>query len=104
MPAGIHNENIEWVANAAHLSIKQFEDVFLVFFRPSGDTHLLNFLSAAILEKLSEGKSTIEGMASGIWSMLELDPSDCPISLIESTVLQLDEVGLVSPIREETNV
>ncbi|MFC3051186.1 HPr-rel-A system PqqD family peptide chaperone [Kordiimonas pumila] len=98
MAAGPVDSSFLWVADAAHISNRQFEDVFLVFNKLSGDTHILNFLSAAILDFLSDEKMQVADLAARIWLELELDQEDCPVSLIETTLAELDTTGLVTPV------
>lgn len=97
MAAGPYSAQTQWVANAAHLIMEPHEDVLVVFHRGSGDTHILNFLSAAIVELLIEKGGTFSDVNSRVLAHLELDAEDCPPELVESTILQLDDTGLICP-------
>ncbi len=98
MAAGPYSAETLWVADSANLIINSHDDVFLVYHKRSGDTHILNFLSAGILEVLKAGgPANFNDIASRVWSFLELDEADCPVHLIQDTTLQLDDVGVVFP-------
>ena len=99
MAAGPFSSDTIWAANAAHLVMEPHDDVLVVFHRGSGDTHILNFLSAAIVERLIEKAGTFEDVNSHVLNYLELDAEDCPPELVESTMLQLDDTGLICPHR-----
>lgn len=97
MAAGPYSADTLWVARAAHLIVEPHEDVSVVFHKLSGDTHILNFLSAAIVELLEEEPGTFAEVTGRVLTYLELDADDCPPSLVESTMLQLDDTGLIAP-------
>lgn len=98
MAAGPYSADTLWVADAANLIVDAHDDVFVVFHKQSGDTHILNFLSAGIVEVLrDEGAANFATIAERAWKLLEIDEIDCPIDLIKNTTLQLDDVGIVYP-------
>ena len=102
MAAGPYSDETVWTVDPTKLIIDMREDVFLVFHRDSGDTHILNFLSAGIYEVLeSDGPANFEAIAARIWGKMELTPEDCPQDLIVKTILELDDVAIVYPLHQE---
>lgn len=98
MAAGPFSDDTLWTVDPSHTIVDPHDDVFLVFHKLSGDTHILNFLSAGIIEVLKDDDpANFQAIAERTWQLLELDESDCPLDLIKTTVLQLDDVGLVFP-------
>ena len=97
MPAGPYSEHTVWVACKDELITRSMEDVLFVFHTLSGDTHILNFLSAAIVDVLSAGGETFASAEQKIISKMSLAPEDCPPGLIKKTILELDDTGLVRP-------
>lgn len=97
MPAGPYSDNTIWHANASQMLLSQMDDVTIAFHKVSGDTHILNFLSAATVKVLSDGAETFASAAPKILEEIQMSSGDCPDGLIESTILQLDEVGLIAP-------
>ncbi len=101
MAAGPYSAATLWLADAENLIVDPHDDVFLVFHKLSGDTHILNFLSAGILEVLkNKGPANFVTIANWVWKFLDIDENDCPIKLIEDTVLQLDDVGVLYPAQK----
>jgi len=97
MPAGPYSEDMLWAANKDDFTLRPMEDVLLVFHKMSGDTHILNFLSAAVIHVLSQEAETFASAESKILAHVDLTPEDCPPGLIKKTILELDDVGLVGP-------
>jgi len=97
MPAGPYSEKTRWSADKDGLIVRPMEDVLLVFHKLSGDTHILNFLSAAIVDVLSQGSETFASAEPKILRHTSLTAEDCPPRLIKETILLLDDIGLVRP-------
>jgi len=98
MAAGPFSSETLWVADVANYTINPHDDVFLIFHKLSGDTHILNFLSAGILEVLkNNGAANFQTIAEWVWAFLDLTVEECPLDLVEKTILQLDDVALVLP-------
>lgn len=101
MAAGPYSDETVWTVDPTKLIIDMREDVFLVFHRESGDTHILNFLSAGIYEVLeTDGPANFSAITSRVREKMELMPEDCPHSLIVKTVLELDDVAIVHPVHQ----
>ena len=97
MAAGPFSDSTLWIANTDQVVLRNLEDVTLAFHKASGDTHILNFLSAAIIKVLAEQPETVASVAPKVIAEIGVDKSDCPPGLIKQTLLQLDDVGLVAP-------
>lgn len=105
MAAGPYSDKTIWRVDPSIMIVDPREDVFLVFHRLSGDTHILNFLSAGILETLEQnGQANFQTIAERIWEGMELSAEECPFELIERTTLELDDVGLVFPVAAKAEV
>lgn len=101
MAAGPYSAATLWTVNKDNMIVEEQEDVQLVFHRQSGDTHILNFLSAGVVEVLEQGgPATFQTIADTVRDKFELDVGECPLSLIKATVLELDDVALVYPQEE----
>ena len=99
MPAGPFSAETVWSTNLDNLILQPLEDVTVVFHKVSGDTHILNFLSAATVKVLSIGGETFASAAPKILKEIQMSPEDCPDGLIQETILQLDDAGVVAPIK-----
>lgn len=97
MAAGPYSDETLWTADITRLVIRAMEDVNLVFDTLSGDTHALNFLSAAVIQVLSDGEETFASAAPKVLETIGMEEGDCPKGLIKDTILQLDDAGLVMP-------
>jgi len=97
MPAGPYSDQTQWLANKDQIILRQLDDATVVFHKTSGDTHVLNFLSLAIINILSNDAETFNSAAPKILLEIGMEQDDCPIQLIKDTFLQLDDVGLIVP-------
>jgi len=99
MPAGPYSDDTQWCADPDKIILETLEDVTVAFHKVSGDTHILNFMSAAVVAVLSEGPETFASATPKILNYIQLDEADCPDGIIKETILQLDEVDLIAPSR-----
>ena len=97
MAAGIITDDMLWTARADDLLVREYDDTYIVYFRPSGDTHILNFLSYGIVQLAAEGACQVRDMSHALRQRLELDDQDLPDALILKTVSELDDLGLIVP-------
>lgn len=97
MSAGPFTDDTVWRADLDNLILCPFGDVTLAFHRLSGDTHVLNFLSEAVLKVLSNGEETLVSIVPKVIEEIQVPADECPNGVIEQTLLQLDEIGLVAP-------
>ena len=97
MAVGPYTSETIWLAEPDDFIIRQFEDIYFVFCKSAGTTHLLNFLTASIVKNAVEKPGDFVDLYARVLKDLELDEEDCPLELLESSVVQLDEVGLLRP-------
>jgi len=95
MSAGLINSDMVWHADSASLLFVDLGEISTVFDRRSGDTHILNFLSKAIIDCLTREALTAAALSEKVLAEIEMTEDDCPPSLVSSTLSQLDELGLV---------
>jgi PqqD family protein of HPr-rel-A system len=103
MLAGPVTSQTIWQADSTLCTIINHGDAWFAFHKISGDTHLLNFLSYEIYRILCDDRMDALGITEAIWQRLELDAEDCPQSLVERTLNDLDYVGLIEPYIERAN-
>jgi PqqD family protein of HPr-rel-A system len=101
MSAGPINKDMVWQADSSHLLFVELGEIPTVFDRRSGDTHILNFLSKAIIDSRTKEQLTAAVLSEKVLAEIEMTQEDCPPSLVYSTLSQLDELGLVQLAREE---
>jgi len=99
MPAGPFSEETIWSTDLDNLILQPLGDVTVVFHKVSGDTHILNFLSVAAAKVLSTGGETFASAAPKILKEIQMSTEDCPDGLIKETILQLDDAGVVAPVK-----
>ena len=79
--------SISWkVPQECRLEWRSFGSLHIVFNPASGDTHLLNAVSAAVLRSLEETPSTIDELQA------RSNATD-----VEALIEELDELGLIAP-------
>jgi len=88
-----------WTSDSSQYLSVMYDDTHLVYFKPSGETHFLNFLSFGLIDVLSEKSLTIDGLHELIQDRFSLTADDIPKSLLISTLAELDLAGLVSSKR-----
>jgi PqqD family protein of HPr-rel-A system len=97
MLAGPANESTLWTSKPEVYHIEPHEEAWYAYHYLSGETHLLNFLSFEILLVLQENTVRIDDLSQVIRDRLGFVASECPNSLIDQTVKELDSAGLVTP-------
>ena len=88
---------IQWTADSSSWLSEEFDDTHLVFFKPSGETHFLNFLSFGALEQLGQSPQTCESLRDNLIPRFDVTEEELPLSLVEKVLQQLDEAGLIFP-------
>lgn len=87
-----------WALNqSASLSWKSFDDEFIVFNATSGDTHLLNRVSAEALRCLEDSPATATQLARRVIERLGLPESHDTERQIAELLFRFDDLGLVEP-------
>ena len=74
--------------------VRRVDDLFLVFFRPSGQTHMLPVTSMALLDVLDETPLAISDIPAALAARYETDPEEGAEAVLERLLRELDEVGL----------
>lgn len=98
MAAGPLKDTFLWKSDASLWLSEEFDDTFLVFFRPSGETHFLNFLSFGVLSKCAEQPHNKQQLTISLRGLFDLSEKELPESLIATVIEQLDETGLLMPV------
>jgi PqqD family protein of HPr-rel-A system len=81
------------------LEWRQWGGLHVVFNPASGDTHLLNGVSAFVLTSLEKKASTTDEIRNLLSNLRAQPPDDAMPSDIEALVSELDELGLIAPAR-----
>ena len=95
---------VSWVSDRDLWLSEEFDDTHLVFFRPSAETHFLNFLSFGALSSLSLQQASVEELQKRLQDEFSLQEQDLPLSLVENVIRQLDEAGLIRPVALDANI
>ncbi len=82
----------------AELLWQTWDDEVIVFNTASGQTHLLDALSAAVLEEIENRPGDVDRLALRLAERFELDTEALPRRLGE-VCKHFDELGLVEPRR-----
>lgn len=75
---------------------KSWGDEVVVFNTASGQTHVLDALSAAILEAIEASPASVDMLAHRFGRQLGLEPAACARRL-EIVCEHFDELGLIAP-------
>lgn len=73
------------------------EESFLVYHTGSGDTHLLNRVTAEVLRQLERADADVGELAHRVAQSFEVEADDEFVQQIEQLLAHLDELGLVDP-------
>lgn len=82
-------------ADRAHCIWADWDDLSVLYHRPSGKTHFLNASAAYLLEQLMDGPVTAESAALMLAAAQERAASDELRADVASTLLRLAELGLI---------
>lgn len=97
MAAGPIDDNMRWTARSADRIVVDYDDTYLVYFRPSGDTHFLNFLSYGVVAAVTDGAMTRGEIFRALRDRFGLEATDLPMQLVARTISELDDAGLIEP-------
>lgn len=78
------------------LEWRQWGELHVVYNPASGDTHLLNGVSAFVLTSLEKKAATTDELGNRLSKWLGRRPDDGLSSDIEALVSELDELGLIA--------
>lgn len=78
--------------------VRPVDDLFLIYFRPSGQTHLLPVQSYALLELLDGNGLGIEEIPSALAARYDLELEVGVEAVLEQKLRELEAVGLVEAV------
>ena len=82
----------------AELLWQTWDDEVIVFNTASGQTHLLDALSAAALREIEDQPGSVDRLADRVAERFELD-TDVLLQRLTEVCARFDELGLVEPQR-----
>ena len=102
--SGSTSSGVIWVSDKDLWLSEEFDDTHLVFFRPSEETHFLNFLSFGALFSLSLQQASVGELQRRLQEQFSLQEEDLPLSLVENVIHELDEAGLIGPVELDADI
>jgi len=87
-----------WCADRSHFVIHEMGEVSYVYSARSGNTHVFNLVSLAILEFFCEEPRTVSALVDAFPALMGLAREECPTGVIRRMFKELDEAGLVCPV------
>jgi len=97
MAAGPITDDMKWRSNSGDYLATEFDDTYLVFVRPSGETHFLNFLSFGIVAETNDVSKTLAELTVSLRTRFELTEDELTQELVSLTLSELDDTGLIWP-------
>jgi len=89
---------LEWeLAEGSRLHWASWDDEYVVFDEGSGNTHLLDFLTAEVLKALEQSRGAVPALIERVAARLDLDPDADLERRIREVVERFREAGLVEP-------
>ncbi|TNE60672.1 MAG: HPr-rel-A system PqqD family peptide chaperone [Alphaproteobacteria bacterium] len=98
MPAGPNSDTWRWRANARHYRTHVLGDVTYVYCHLSGETHMLNLVSMAMLDLLVQRPYSLAELADAFPACLDVPVAECPPAVVARLFGELDDVGLVERV------
>jgi PqqD family protein of HPr-rel-A system len=90
--------DLEWaLAEGSRLHWVFWDDEYVVFDEGSGDTHLLDFLTAEVLKVLEQSRGDVPALVGRVAARLDLDPDADLERRIREAIERFREAGLVEP-------
>ncbi len=86
------------VPDPDQLRWRRWDEETIVYHVPSGETHLLNELSAAALESLSHRPASADELAKRLAEALDLEVDATLRDQLAQLLEQFDERGLIEPV------
>lgn len=85
---------------AADMIVRAADGLFVIYHRPSGQTHVLEPVMVAILGALGEQPLDAAGVLAilGATHDLEAEPGESPLAVIAARLGELDALGLVEAV------
>ncbi len=88
----------KWSSDSHQYLAVEYDDTFLVYFRPSGETHFLNFLSYGMVHAVSSGPLSEEEILARMRTDFSLTAEELPETLVATTLSELDQAGLITAL------
>jgi len=85
-----------WISDSSQFLAVEYDDTYLVYFKPSGDTHFLNFLSFGVVATASKTALSGAELSEKLRAEFSLTIDELPDALVMSTIEELDQAGLLS--------
>ncbi|WP_155859948.1 hypothetical protein [Kordiimonas gwangyangensis] len=86
-----------WFADRSHFSIQEMGEVTYLYCKRSGDTHVFNAVSVAMLEYFMETPRTVAALVEDFPGLMGLSREECPSGVVKRIFQELDDAGLVLP-------
>jgi len=91
-------EDIVWrLPDGVRLSWRAFDDGVVVFNAFSGQTHLLDSFSAAVLEEIERAPASRETLAERLAGRFDLDDAMALAERLDAALAEFDRQGLADP-------
>jgi PqqD family protein of HPr-rel-A system len=92
------DSDLEWeLAAGSRLHWVSWDDEYVVFDEGSGNTHLLDFLTAEVLKALEQARGAVPALVGRVATRLDLDADADLERRIREVVERFREAGLVEP-------
>ncbi len=103
MNQSLEQNDAIWIAASKDMLINHFGEVSFAFHRISGDTHMLNFLSRSILDRLIDTPTPAHEIVDKTPEHVGLTWNDCPLPVVLKTFKELSDTGLIKEIPDAIN-
>ena len=87
-----------WFADRSHFSIHEMGEVTYLYCKRSGDTHVFNAVSVAMLDYFMEEPRSLTSLVADFPGLMGLSREECPTGVLRRMFTELDEAGLVLPV------
>lgn len=85
-----------WTSDSSQYLAIEYDDTYLIYFKPSGETHFLNFLSFGVVDSVSKASLSGAELLERLRVEFSLTPDELPETLVVSTIEELDRAGLIT--------
>lgn len=86
-----------WFADRSHFCIHKMGEVSYLYCTRSGDTHVFNAVSMAMLDYFTDRPRTIAELIEDFPGLMGLGREECPSGVVRRMFAELDDAGLVMP-------
>jgi len=95
-------ETVWRLPDGVRLSWKVFDDEIVVFNAFSGQTHLLDGFSAAVLEEIEHAPAPLDALAARLAGRFDLDDATALAERLDAVLAEFDRQGLADPTSPTT--